>query len=376
MKVLVKGVLGCSLAALLLGLSSAPSAHAANKYVANNGIDSSICGGSSSTACRSISQAIANAANGDVIIVGPGRYGDLDDDSNYGTSPGEETGPIGCNCMILVDKAVTIQSRDGASTTVIDGNYNGPNSVSISATGAVFGAKKKGFTVTGGNNGVVITSDGKNVLVTAIVSVGNDNDGFQDNGLQTMFLGNTASENSNDGIISFGVLPSIQNNLARANGGIGIEIQSTGAVVNANVAISNNSDGFRVRGENDSSKLTKNISNGNLADGFRIRNATNIVVSGNSATGNRNFGVNITNLSSAIVVNNNNIFGNAAAAGSLNCGLVNNTPAAVDATDNFWGASVGPNAVEPSDNVCDIDTGVTTATPFATKEFKVKPGAQ
>src|SRR5262247_2574920 len=44
--------------------------------VANNGIDSTTCG-SSGAPCRSISQAIAHASEGDTVVVGPGRYGDL-----------------------------------------------------------------------------------------------------------------------------------------------------------------------------------------------------------------------------------------------------------------------------------------------------------
>ena len=43
--------------------------------------------------CRSISRGIANAADGDTIVVGPGRYGDLDRDGTL-SEPNEE-GPSG-----------------------------------------------------------------------------------------------------------------------------------------------------------------------------------------------------------------------------------------------------------------------------------------
>ena len=60
--------------------------------VANNGLDSATCG-SSAAPCRSISQAIANASEGDTIVVGPGRYGDLNGNRIFG-EVGEETAAV------------------------------------------------------------------------------------------------------------------------------------------------------------------------------------------------------------------------------------------------------------------------------------------
>lgn len=48
--------------------------------VTNIGVDESTCGTNASP-CRSISQAIVNASAGDAIHVGPGRYGDLDENA-------------------------------------------------------------------------------------------------------------------------------------------------------------------------------------------------------------------------------------------------------------------------------------------------------
>src|SRR5512132_1509340 len=59
---------------LLVGWSG--SVVADTLTVANNGLDSDTCG-SSAAPCRSISQAIDNASEGDTLVVGPGRYGDL-----------------------------------------------------------------------------------------------------------------------------------------------------------------------------------------------------------------------------------------------------------------------------------------------------------
>src|SRR5438034_982011 len=101
----------------LLGISAAP-VDAATLNVANNGIDSDTCGAVSAP-CRSVSRAIVNAAAGDTIVVGPGRYGDLNGDGNFG-GPGEEAGPAGCGCMIEVNKRLTLQSSDGAGVTILD----------------------------------------------------------------------------------------------------------------------------------------------------------------------------------------------------------------------------------------------------------------
>src|SRR5205085_4849389 len=89
--------------------------------VSNHGVDSSTCGAATDP-CRSISQAIINAPTGAQIVVGPGRYGDLNGDGIFG-GDGEEKGtPASCLCMLNIDKRVTLISRDGPLQTVIDAN--------------------------------------------------------------------------------------------------------------------------------------------------------------------------------------------------------------------------------------------------------------
>jgi hypothetical protein len=75
---------------LLLLASAALWAHGAyaSILVTNYGTDSSCCGPKASP-CRSISQAIENAAPGEVIYVGAGRYGDLSGTGTF-TGPGDE----------------------------------------------------------------------------------------------------------------------------------------------------------------------------------------------------------------------------------------------------------------------------------------------
>ena len=55
---------------------------AATLYVANNGLDTNGCTAADSP-CRTISHAIALAVAGDTVLVGPGRYGDLNLNGSY-----------------------------------------------------------------------------------------------------------------------------------------------------------------------------------------------------------------------------------------------------------------------------------------------------
>ena len=120
-------------------------------YVASNGVDSALCG-ETRAPCRSIRQAIANANEGDLIMVGPGRYGDVNRNGVFG-EPGEEGGAASCGCLIQVDKALRVVSRDGAATTVLDAT-GAPNMtvVRIVANDVVFGRLHRGFTLRGGIN--------------------------------------------------------------------------------------------------------------------------------------------------------------------------------------------------------------------------------
>src|SRR5262245_28480935 len=100
-----------SLAIPLALLSLALPAGAKTVYVANDGLDGVACGAKTS-AGRSISQGIARAAAGDTVLVGPGRYGDLDLDGVLG-EPGEEAG---IDAVLDVNKAVRVYSTDGADS--------------------------------------------------------------------------------------------------------------------------------------------------------------------------------------------------------------------------------------------------------------------
>ena len=169
-------VVGRRLAAItaftfLMWAGSAATAFAATRYVRSLGTDTPICGVTTTTPCRSITQAIALAAPGDVISVGAGRYGDLNRNGILG-EPGEENGSPGCGCVVSLNKAVSVISYGGAAVTYIDGTTVDTNTtVLIITIGGEFGRPGKGFTVSGtarrgdgfGGHGIVL--DASNVMV-------------------------------------------------------------------------------------------------------------------------------------------------------------------------------------------------------------------
>jgi hypothetical protein len=128
--------------------------------VGNGGMDSAVCGGSANP-CRSISQALRNARDGDTIVVTGGLYGDLDRDGMIG-EPGEETGMTGCGCLVYVDKRVTILADEGAAATIIDATRTTLTAVVIAAPDVVFGYREQGFTLLGASSGL-----GDGIVVTA-----------------------------------------------------------------------------------------------------------------------------------------------------------------------------------------------------------------
>src|SRR5262245_44968089 len=115
----------CLSLAFLIGWGTGASA--ATLHVANNGVDSSTCG-TATHPCRSINYTIGRASVGDQTIVGPGHYANPD-----------ETSPSGCGCLVLVDKLLTITSRDGSSITVLDAGGQTVEAVKIIADGVTFG---------------------------------------------------------------------------------------------------------------------------------------------------------------------------------------------------------------------------------------------
>ncbi|HZR80782.1 MAG TPA: right-handed parallel beta-helix repeat-containing protein [Candidatus Binatia bacterium] len=327
-----------SFAGAVVALALAAEAGAAVRMVRNDGTDAPGCG-ASGRPCRSITAALESAADGDRIVVGPGRYGDLN--GNGVSDPGDETFEQGCNCLVNVDKRVTVESEKGAAATVIDGGGDPYFLVSIAADGAVFGKPGKGFTLTRGQVGVVVFAGG------------------------TAVAGNHAVKNSGTGFsVSVGLAGSqaanrVLRNVATENGSIGFSTYGA-LVLSRNVAVAN-LYGFEVQG--DHAVVTGNLATGNEEVGFQINFGPH-VFTGNSAIANRGIGI-WTQILHDTALTGNNVYGNDG------CGLRNSTGGTLDARGSYWGAPGGPGD-DPADRVCDDGASSTTTSDASDKELPLK----
>lgn len=332
--------------AALCSIFFVPAAFAAHLHVESYGLDTNTCG--PSDPCRSISMAIQRASAGDVISVGPGIYGDLNQNGVLG-EPGEETGEIGfgCNCVVKVDKAVTILSTQGAKVTRIYASSVSvdpilTNGVHIMADNVVFGSVGKGFQVTGASSyGVQI--EGAHAKVSGDIIVG-PGGGFWVDGENNELDSDTALSDGN-GFLITEANNAITRSLASGTRDSGFSVSRgsvrsgpTGIVLDHDVSIGNQ-QGFNILG---SANLNKVAAVGNLGGGIVLR--TGAVVN----------------------VTNSNIYGNV-----LVCGVINQSGGnTVTVSDSFWGAPTGPGPA-PANAVCD-DPGTATQVPsVASQAFNI-----
>ena len=328
-------VAGATVALAVLAVSVA---HAV--VVANNGTDNGTCG-LFNTPCRSIRQAIANAVAGGTIVVGPGLYGDLNGNGTLGDSPGEEVPSFG-TLMVWVDKTLTIVSRDGAGSTVLDAANTGVAVVGISmnAPGVVFGKRNRGFTLRNGLLGLSDDSDNSKVA------------------------GNVAEKNSSHGFFAEALTTGVvfSDNAAISNGGAGFFAAGNGTVVKGNVSRSNSS-GMYLSGFG--ALVINNVVSANLygpvvypqppgtSSPFAIFRYNKIVGNSNAGLYVNMYGNFTTDVS--LIFDHNDYFGNGDSL--ANCGLTiavadtNATPHTLNVTSisDFWGAPGGPGA-DPKDD--------------------------
>jgi hypothetical protein len=331
------------------------AAHAGTRFVAHTGTDGPNCGLDAATACRSISQAIALAAAGDTIVVGPGRYGDLNRNGTLGDLPGEEIGSPGCSCVLSMNKNVIIISSAGAAVTVIDGrSMKVVQTVVVLSIGGEFGRPGKGFTVTETgrkDNTSPPTFSGHGIGIAAA--------GVKVRGNHVIFTGGDVNYSTGIGIFT------VNHEAIRIEGNhvvdwrVGIEIRVAGAATVSKNLVNSNGIGIAARGGN----VVGNVASGNLGVGISMSGKA--TVSGNAAYSN-GIGFNVIPPFSGVFTRNN-MFGNH----NGNCGLGNEGVVGLTATNNYWGVATGPG-IPPANFVCNEDGGTTTTSPFATRPFKVE----
>lgn len=344
-----------TISALVAVTSSYAAVDTHRLQVANNGVDSLDCGGSAGP-CRTIGQAIRNAARGDVILVGPGEYGDVDGDGVL-SSPGDEQGGslAGNLCLICVDKTLTIISTNGASVTHIDAKTLGnPGSslqsysaVFVSESNVVFGRVGQGFTIQGAGQAGLRQAFGSGFKMAGNIAAGNGV-GFD--------------------VRSVGL--NINHNLALHNAAAGffIFVPVANGIVRNNVA-QGNGDGFLISGRY--VQVLENVSLGNV-NGIQLNGAPPPVPAAapilerNSVFGNAEAGI-VVRAGIPAVLRNNNVYGNGMASftSNRNCGLLNESGLTLAAVRNYWGARTGPGE-DPADNVCNFGSSKATTVPFLT----------
>jgi hypothetical protein len=400
--------------ALALLIWAAIPTHAAVKWVENFGVDSGTCGAGFFTPCRTITQAIQNANPLDVILVGPGIYGEFDGDGSF-ENPAEEPAEIGfgCNCVVKVDKRVTLLSRRGIGTAVIHYGVGDNNAriVAILASNVTM----IGFSVVGGEarrlstysspTGIAI-NDGVNNVRLILNEV-------EDSGIFGFILGNGSGNilssnrasghsvnyeisGSNDILVSnfannayagFDVLGDgnrlVSNRTFNiksiAGSGDGFFIQGSHNLLSRNVAAASqpyiwDGHGFHEPfGSGGSNTYVGNMAVANGVTGFTLETGPSLLVS-NAAIGNGGCGF-VSHGSNTIRASNiyaNGLTDPAPAEGltdpGYNCGLyVLSGTGTPNAIVNFWGASTGPGA-DPADVVSSAG-GPATTTPFSTVPF-------
>jgi hypothetical protein len=371
----MKYIFGALAGACLFAPCANATAPAGNTlHIANNGVDSPACGAEESP-CRSISQGIVNATDGDTLLVRPGKYGDNDGSGSI-DRPGEEFGTTipGSEAGVYVNKRLTIISTAGAEATAINMNATSLAAVQIAADGVNFGRRGAGFTITGSQANGLQAYGVKQVVISGNIASKLPQNGFAVISTDVVEVrGNTAFGNTNTGFAAFGGPPGASvlfvNNTSIGNFyGVFTNGAESPHQVIGNEITSNDIGLEAVWGPVRISQ--NNISANNLGMEF-FGNTTPIakppLVVRNNFLGNNTYGIEIFEGPPGQLprVRENNFFGNGF------CGTNNRTNESLDARNNFWGVATGPSDIDPADNAC-AESAPTRTVPFATSEFAVR----
>jgi hypothetical protein len=316
--------------------------------VANTGIDSPGCG-TTGQPCRSITQAVANGVS--PILVGPGRYGDLNRNGQFGAA-----GDVGEDPLLDLLRAVVLESRNGAGATVVESGFF------VKADGVTIGTPGRGFTLLGHDDRMTLgsfgndTRAGYNVLLGELgIRIWSNRARVEHNlvvgGVEgvnsvgdTFIFGNLAIGNLDGFVVDGGtVLTSVAAACAEAGFQAGIGLGDDGITLQENISAGNGTRNTRYHV--DSSKYSGVFVFGSGRDW-----------SFNTVVGNR--GPGIRSEVGSFHATGNDIYGNndtpapVETGDVLNCGLLLLRGATVtDHSWNYWGAPFGPGA-NPADAVC------------------------
>jgi nitrous oxidase accessory protein NosD len=321
---------------LLASTLPAAPADALLRYVANNGVDSAACG-TLTAPCRSITKAIAGAAAGDTIVVGPGRYGDIDED-RQSTTPGDETPAASCVCGLEIDKTVTVASSAGAGATVIS-YVGGGTAIRITADAVKLGQLDKGFTIRSTGAGVSVHALGVTVQDNRVFAADVGVIASGPSGLAV--VGNVISDATIGLVVEGGAGHAFTDNVIEGNG-TGIRLLSTfDVLISGNHLVNNVTHGVDV--QSDLTTITRNVLSGTGESGVVVRSSSDLTV-----------------------LASNNFLNNGGGPGGGNCGLKVQTSSDVNAERNYWGGAQGPGA-DPGDAVCNTGGAAVDTVPFLTK---------
>jgi hypothetical protein len=323
-------------------VGDSPAAARRVLHAANEGTDTPVCG-EPNAKCRSISQAIKNARDGDTVMVEVGVYGDLNGNGVIG-EPGEESGGP-CHCLVNIDKEITVLSERGAAATIIDARnvqdvasaYRSIVSM-VGDNRAAFGFAEQGFTL---------------LAAPAQVGVYVDSGAIHARVWGNRVTGGSIGIDAHRGDVYGNELTANQTGIVAAD-----------ARISGNIVTSSSGNGIEVNGSTIGQRvlIEGNVVNGNGGAGLRLDRAPHatIVVTGNDIVHNGGPGIAWTDFLSlgAVVVQDNNIFGNGHADALVKgCGIKNDTGGFVWATDNYWGA------LGVADRACDGPGSTTMVEP-------------
>jgi hypothetical protein len=356
-------------------------ASAADIRVANYGVDAPACG-SAVSPCRSITQAIEIAQAGDTVLVGPGRYGDVNGDGDF-TDAGDEYGDSAV--ITLARSGLRIISERGASVTLIDatGSPFIVQAVLIVARGTQFGAAGHGFRILAPNQiyGIEVSDNSSECTVAGNIVTGGTQGSylFPTRGRAIVISDNVAIDNVEgpgftgvDNLVSpgSGDRTRVLRNVSIRNL-VGFNVAGPSLLFTDNVA-DDNVQGALIGG--DGATFRRNFVGNSHREGVFLSGRVAAFLD-NSAIGNRGPGVTVTG--PVTQFSRNNIYGNGTSEVSVNgvppnCGLNQGSRTRLNAPNNFWGAPTGPGP-DPADAVCNLPDSTTVVAPVAVRPFAHVP---